>query len=421
MKTLKSVLFIAAILISGPAHAACWQWSRTAAANGTADPTINFAEGQSSSSVNDSARAMMARLAECRDDLSGVLQTTGGAVTYAVATNQGLNATPVDGQQLTIRLNVTNGSAPTMAADGGGGFPFQTSPAVAPSAGTMIAGTPYRVTFSVSASAWLLQDYYNAPLANGAVTYPKIQNVGALRLLGNPTGSPAQMSEISLGTGMAWSGTSITSTNPGLVPTIQFFTTGSGATYTTPAGVSWLEVIVQGGGSGGGGGNSTTLSTAGGTTSFGAFSAGGGQGSSYQVVGAGGAILAGGYLSKPGQPGSPGNGPGLNHNGQGGTGGSTDFAGGGVGPSGNAAGAVASGAGAGGGGGGNSNGSLDGAGGNGGSAGATVRAFINSPAATYTYTVGSGGAGAAGTNINSSAGGSGGLGGGGYILVIEHY
>jgi hypothetical protein len=40
-----------------------WQWSTTAANNASADPSINWAEGQSPSTVNDSARAMMAAIA----------------------------------------------------------------------------------------------------------------------------------------------------------------------------------------------------------------------------------------------------------------------------------------------------------------------------------------------------------------------
>lgn len=42
---------------------ALWQWSTTAANNATADPSINWQEGQAPSTVNDSARAMMAVIA----------------------------------------------------------------------------------------------------------------------------------------------------------------------------------------------------------------------------------------------------------------------------------------------------------------------------------------------------------------------
>lgn len=219
----------ASITWSMDARASCAQWSKTASANATADPSINWAEGMAPSAVNDSARAMMARLAECRDDLSGVLQTAGGAVAFTVTTNQGLNAVPVDGQSIAIRLNVTNGAAPTLAADGGTAYAIQTAPGVAVGAGVLVAGTPYRVTFNLASTAWVLQSFYNnsisagsivtSMIADAAVTYAKIQNVAAARLLGNPTGSPAATSEISLGAGLAFVGTALTPTiSPPLVP-----------------------------------------------------------------------------------------------------------------------------------------------------------------------------------------------------------
>ncbi|MCF8277900.1 MAG: tail fiber domain-containing protein [Flavobacteriales bacterium] len=49
-------------------------------------------------------------------------------------------------------------------------------------------------------------------ITNSAVTYSKIQNVAASRLLGNPSGSAAAPSEISLGSGLSFSGTSLTVT-----------------------------------------------------------------------------------------------------------------------------------------------------------------------------------------------------------------
>lgn len=48
-----------------------YKWSQTASADATIDSTINWAEGQSPSSVNDSARAMMAAIAKYRDDIAG--------------------------------------------------------------------------------------------------------------------------------------------------------------------------------------------------------------------------------------------------------------------------------------------------------------------------------------------------------------
>src|SRR5579883_736083 len=52
-----------------------YKWSLTASANATADSSINWAEGMAPSAVNDSARAMMARIAEWRNDISGTITT----------------------------------------------------------------------------------------------------------------------------------------------------------------------------------------------------------------------------------------------------------------------------------------------------------------------------------------------------------
>lgn len=51
-------------------------------------------------------------------------------------------------------------------------------------------------------------------LQNGLVSYADIQLVGADRLLGNPTGSTATVSEIALGTGLAFSGATLVNTSP---------------------------------------------------------------------------------------------------------------------------------------------------------------------------------------------------------------
>jgi hypothetical protein len=62
-------------------------------------------------------------------------------------------------------------------------------------------------------------------IANNAVTYAKIQNESASTLLGNPTGSGAAPSEITLGSGLSFSGTTLTAS-------------GSGGTVTSVSGTS---------------------------------------------------------------------------------------------------------------------------------------------------------------------------------------
>ncbi len=142
---------------------AWWNWSKTAASNASADATINWAEGQPPASVNDSARAMMARLAEYRDDTSGLLATGGTSTAYTLTTNQGLASTPTDGQLIAFTPHTGNGSAATLAADGGGAFPLQSAATVALAAASIVQGTPYAAKFNASASAWVMFGLYANP------------------------------------------------------------------------------------------------------------------------------------------------------------------------------------------------------------------------------------------------------------------
>ena len=147
----------------GPALPAMWQWSKTASSNATADPNINWAEGQSPSSVNDSARAMMAALASWRDDNSGLLVDSGSASAYVVTTNEGINAVPNNGQKVVFVPANTNNAGITLQVDGGTVYPLQSSPGVAIGASILVAGTPYSVTFNNSANAWILHSFYGGP------------------------------------------------------------------------------------------------------------------------------------------------------------------------------------------------------------------------------------------------------------------
>lgn len=202
--------------------------------------------------------------------------------------------------------------------------------------------------------------------------------------------------------------------------TSQVLTSGSGATYTTPSGARQLRITMVGGG-GGGAGVSSSAGTAvagaagsdtifnsihatggtagnqfvsGGSTSAGTGSAtdraqgaGGGTGSSGSILAAGQASGAGGSSTRGGA-------------------GNSVFA---IGS--NAGGNAAANSGSGGGGAYNNSGGNAGAGGG---AGETVMLIINSPSATYTYTVGAKGTGGASTS-------NGGNGGDGIIIVNEVY
>lgn len=236
------------------------------------------------------------------------------------------------------------------------------------------------------------------------------------------TGGPAALSGNEIISGntydVVYDGTYFILVNQAKVsPTTQVLTSGSGATYTTPAGCRQLQIYAKAGG-GGGGGSGTAGSTGGGTggtTTFNSVNAVGGSGGS-----------GSGSNGVPGQGGTGGTGTATWRTAGASGGGSmsftTNIAGGSGGGKGGGPGTATTGlpgAANTGGGGGGATAATGGtvSGGGGGGEGEEFFLIINNPAATYTYTIGAGGtAGAAGTSgSNGSAGGT------GVIRVVELY
>jgi len=209
--------------------------------------------------------------------------------------------------------------------------------------------------------------------------------------------------------------------------TRQVFLSGSAATYTTPANVRQIVIRVKGagGGGGGGGGSGATAGSNGGNSSFNSVVANGGTGAGFSSD------------AYPGAGGTGGTGT-ASFRLAGCTGGfaalfpwtATNFAilggvggGGGGGFGKGSTNGIAGVANSGGGGGGGTTPSASQSTlssynwGHGGGEGEYLELIINSPSATYTYTVASGGAGGTGGTggYNGAAGGS------GIIIVDEYY
>lgn len=148
------------------ASSGVYTWSQTAGTNASADSSINWAEGQAPSSVNDSARAMMASMAKYRDDTCGANMGTGGTSTaYTLSSNQVFDsAAHMAAQELTIYPHATNGANPTLNVDGLGAFPIVTDAAgTAVPVGSLIAGGPYELTFVNGSSHWRLKNFFVKP------------------------------------------------------------------------------------------------------------------------------------------------------------------------------------------------------------------------------------------------------------------
>lgn len=201
-------------------------------------------------------------------------------------------------------------------------------------------------------------------------------------------------------------------------PTRQVLTSGTAATYTTPAGATQLRIRMVGGG-GSGGGSKGSNGNNGNTSSFNSIVAAGGSAGSASNTSTGGSFGQGGTGGTGSASlrilgGSGASGQSAVSIGTGGIGGSSAFGGaGGATTSGSNGSNAAANSGSGGGGAGAFDGSD--AGGGGAGSGEYVEIIINSPTATYTYTV------AATAAAGAATGAAGGTGGSGIIIVEETY
>jgi hypothetical protein len=129
-------------------------WSKTAASNSNSDSNVNWAEGQTPGSVNNSARAEMASAAMWRDDNAGMITTGGTSTAYTATSNQSLGL--VDGTTITLQMSATSGASPTLNVDSGGAKAIQGVSGTAIPTGALISGSVYRFTYRTSPDAWIV-------------------------------------------------------------------------------------------------------------------------------------------------------------------------------------------------------------------------------------------------------------------------
>lgn len=183
-------------------------WSTTASSNSTADASVNWAEGQLPSSVNDSARAMMASVAKWRDDLSGATSTAGTSTAYTLTTNQTVALSA--GMVIGFYPHTNNGATCTIAVDGLTAKPLRSAPNTELVAGALVAGTPYQATYFTSNSGeWILQGFTGV----GEFTESEVL-VGAQVAVTTNTATDVTSISLTAGDWDVW-GTVITSPNTG--------------------------------------------------------------------------------------------------------------------------------------------------------------------------------------------------------------
>lgn len=143
-----------------------FNWSTTAASNDTADSTVNWREAQAPSTVNDSARAMMAAIAKWRDDKSGNLVTAGTSTAYTLTTNQVFTAL-TDGISVTCRMDETNGAAPTLNVDSLGAKAIASLYGTAIGTGVLLAGTIQTFTYDSTDQKWITHAWRDSYVPGG--------------------------------------------------------------------------------------------------------------------------------------------------------------------------------------------------------------------------------------------------------------
>jgi len=139
-----------------------YSWSTTAASNANSDGDINFAEGQPPSTLNNSNRQGMGRVAEYIADQGGALTAGGTANALTVTANSAFTAFQ-NGLTLALRIATDNTTAATLNVNGLGAKSIRKMVAAGESA---LAGGElqqdgiylflYSTALNAAAGGWLL-------------------------------------------------------------------------------------------------------------------------------------------------------------------------------------------------------------------------------------------------------------------------
>jgi microcystin-dependent protein len=147
-----------------------YKWLQASGSNASVDSTINWAEGQAPSTVNDSGRAMMAATAKWRDDITGVNVTGGTGTAYSLSSNQVITSN-VNGFTVQFTPGTSNTGAVTLSIDGQTAQPLRFLTGVDLPSGVLISGSLYQATYRSASGEWLLHSFnasiYSIPIGGG--------------------------------------------------------------------------------------------------------------------------------------------------------------------------------------------------------------------------------------------------------------
>jgi len=131
-----------------------WQWDTTAGNNQTADSNINWQEGQLPSTVNNSARAMMAAVKAFIQDQGGYAVLGGSGNAFALALSQTMT-TRAPGL-IGFFATRTNTDAVTLQVDATAAAPLRAVSGDDLVAGQVVVGRFYVVTWNSATTEWII-------------------------------------------------------------------------------------------------------------------------------------------------------------------------------------------------------------------------------------------------------------------------
>lgn len=210
-------------------------WSTTAASNATADPNIGWAEGQLPSTVNNSARAMMAATARFKKDIDGSLTTAGSANAYTLTINNTWTAY-ANGQIISFKANFANTGAATINVTNAdttalGAKAIRAPGDIALLSNQMISGGRYFLQYDTAANsaagAWILLN--PTPNIREALTASRAYYVGASATVSVTIASPGVVT---------WTGHGL-SANASVVLSFLPFRLAVTMTLASPGVVTW--------------------------------------------------------------------------------------------------------------------------------------------------------------------------------------
>lgn len=149
-------------------------WSTTAASNANSDSAINFTEGQAPSTLNNSDRAVMARVVEYVKDTGEGLAAGGSANVLTVTANEGFTVY-ANTINIRVKATATNTGAATLNVNAIGAKSIRTTDGagndVAISAGMICTGGVYDLVYSTALNAaaggWWLLNPSNVTVGGG--------------------------------------------------------------------------------------------------------------------------------------------------------------------------------------------------------------------------------------------------------------